>query len=381
MIMKLSLRSLGLPFFNIFSSLKLTVICLLLLLVLTFWGTIAQVENGLYLAQERYFHSFYFLIGGWIPFPGAQLILGIFFFNLVCLSYRHLFPKPSTLGIPLLHFGLQIYFLAAFTNFYLAQESNITLQEGEGSNVSSGYHDWELSVWKQDHFKKKVLAYDIQGLKPGKKITFPDFGLQATVINYFPHAEAIGQGMSGAADRMTKKSSLIALKMLKPLKEPEKNMPGLIFQLHEEKLQNPTFLLSGGRGIPTEVIIDDQKYLFQLRRRRFPLPFLIKLKEFKREYHPNTDIPRSYESLVEIQKDDLIREVLISMNNPLRYKNFTLYQASFALDTIGREYSTLAVVRNSGRYLPYLACLITFSGLVTHFMTMAFRSKLSKDQK
>jgi hypothetical protein len=42
---------------QLFSSVKIAVVCLLLLFVLTFWGTVAQVQQGLYVAQERFFHS------------------------------------------------------------------------------------------------------------------------------------------------------------------------------------------------------------------------------------------------------------------------------------------------------------------------------------
>src|SRR5437773_10505172 len=41
-----------------FSSLRLTVVCLALGLVLVFWGTLAQVEVGLYKAQNEFFRSF-----------------------------------------------------------------------------------------------------------------------------------------------------------------------------------------------------------------------------------------------------------------------------------------------------------------------------------
>ena len=70
------------------------------------------------------------------------------------------------------------------------------------------------------------------------------------------------------------------------------------------------------------------------------------------------------------------RELIIFMNNPLRYKNYTFYQASYSVDARGRELSTLAVVKNSGRLLPYISCLVTFTGLVVHFLSMAFRSQL-----
>ena len=59
------------------------------------------------------------------------------------------------------------------------------------------------------------------------------------------------------------------------------------------------------------------------------------------------------------------REVLIYMNNPLRYRGKTYYQASFGKnDTL----SVLQVVENPGWLIPYAAFVIMSGGLLLHFM-------------
>ena len=138
-------------------------------------------------------------------------------------------------------------------------------------------------------------------------------------------------------------------------------------------------ILYGAEDKPLKVSRDDRDHFLQLRRKNFPLPFLLRLKDFTAEWYPNTEVARSYKSLVEVVPPGgagASREVLISMNKPLRYKNFTLYQSSYAVDKAGRESSTLAVVRNSGRLLPYFASFLTFGGLALHFLLMAFKAKL-----
>ena len=63
-----------------FTSLRLTVTLLALGIVLIFIGTVAQADEGLYVAQERYFkHWFIFGISFFghkvpLPFPGGYLI-------------------------------------------------------------------------------------------------------------------------------------------------------------------------------------------------------------------------------------------------------------------------------------------------------------------
>ena len=152
-------------------------------------------------------------------------------------------------------------------------------------------------------------------------------------------------------------------------------MPGGVFIIHEKDKEGSKLLLYGAEIKPATVPIDSVVYHFQLRRKRHVLPFVVTLKDFTREMHPLTEIPRSFKSLIEVTSDAGTREVLISMNKPFRYKDYTFYQASYAIDALGREYSTLAVVKNAGRLLPYISCFITLAGLLIHFLGRAFRSR------
>ena len=51
-------------FISIFTSLRLTVVCLIAALILVFVGTLAQVDLGLYAAQSKFFRSFFVY---WMP--------------------------------------------------------------------------------------------------------------------------------------------------------------------------------------------------------------------------------------------------------------------------------------------------------------------------
>lgn len=100
------------------------------------------------------------------------------------------------------------------------------------------------------------------------------------------------------------------------------------------------------------------------------LPMTVKLLDFVKSLHPGTDIPRSFSSRVEIAEGGARRQAVISMNRPLRYRGYTLYQSSYAEDARGGESSTFLVVRNSGRWLPYAASALLFLGLAGHFLAM-----------
>jgi hypothetical protein len=366
------------PVIQTLSSIKITVTCLGLLFILTLWGTIAQIDQGLYLAQERFFFSWFFLIFGFLPFPGAKLVLWVFFLNLVCNAITRFVYKWSHLGILIIHIGLLTYFLSAFVTFYATKESQVTLLEGEGSNVSLSYHDWELSVWpaeKGNH--KTVYAYDLNPSLAGHTLTFPKLNLSATIVSFYPNTQAY----RGPTDKSPYRndSGISSLNPVGVDKEPEKNMPGVTLQIRSNtkfSSEGADILLYAGESKPNKIRVGHEQYNVQLRRKRNMLPFVLTLKKFEMEVHPGTEIAKSYQSLVEIEHDKFKREVLIYMNHPLRYKDYTLYQASYSIDQLGQKRSTLAIVKNVGRGLPYVSSLITFAGLVTHFLLMGlFRKK------
>jgi hypothetical protein len=89
---------------------------------------------------------------------------------------------------------------------------------------------------------------------------------------------------------------------------------------------------------------------------------------FRHDTYPGTDIPKNFSSRVRLQRSDTgeDREVLIFMNNPLRYAGETFYQASFDSDDHG---SILQVVHNPGWLTPYLGCALVGTGLVFQFLT------------
>lgn len=361
------------------SNVKLAVVCLLLLFTLTYWGTIAQVHQGLYIAQERFFESFFFLVMGVIPFPGAQLVMWVLFINLVCVALTRLVYKWRNIGIIIIHFGLMLFLVSGYIVLHGSQESFLTLYEGQTSNVSTAYHDWEIAVWEAGkdenplQYIHEVTAVETGGLKTGQEIDLSRLGFQLTVKDFYRNCLAY----TGPAEEGNARSAsgIRRLQQADLEKEPEKNTPGGIFAVKTNEGESFDLLLYGSEDAPFSFKAGGKDYAMTLRQVRYPMPFQLKLLDFMKEEHPGTETPRSFKSQVSINTNNAWREKLISMNNPLRDKEFTLYQSSYQVDKMGNEASTLAVVKNSGRILPYAATFVTFAGLMTHFIMMAFTSK------
>jgi cytochrome c biogenesis protein ResB len=103
-----------------------------------------------------------------------------------------------------------------------------------------------------------------------------------------------------------------------------------------------------------------------MRPQRTYEPFGVKLLEARHDVYAGTDIAKNFSSRVELLRPDGTsqREVLIYMNNPLRYAGLTFYQYQM---NAGQHESVLQVVRNPSWRLPYIACTMMAAGLVLQF--------------
>ena len=104
-------------FIKPFTSIRLTVALLVLGMVLVFWGTLAQVELGLFKAQNEFFRSFFIFWGpksaSWkIPiFPGGYFVGGVLLINLVTAHFKRFRFSREKVGIWMVHVGLILLLL------------------------------------------------------------------------------------------------------------------------------------------------------------------------------------------------------------------------------------------------------------------------------
>ncbi|MCZ7593320.1 MAG: hypothetical protein M5U15_14810 [Kiritimatiellae bacterium] len=178
-------------FLDLLGSAKVTTYCLALLMILTFWGTLYQVENGLYLAKEKFFDSWFFLAAGFVPFPGTQLILAVLAINLIAYLIRLGMRRRIPFGLLVIHLGLLVLLMGGAITHLFARETQLTLAEGETGSASASYGNWEVAVWSQDGNTRDVMAYDSNHLKPGDTLRFDDAGLTLKVIEYYRNARAL----------------------------------------------------------------------------------------------------------------------------------------------------------------------------------------------
>ncbi len=181
-----------------FSSLRLTVVLLGAGLVLVFVGTLAQVNEGLYDAQVRYFKSWLIwrpTIGdsAWpIILPGGYLIGTLLLINLVTAHVRRFQFTRKKLGIHLIHGGIILLLLGQLLTDVFSHESSMRLNEGENKNYSEDFHANELvlidtSDPRHDH----VVSIPESYLKDNAEIRDPALPVVLRVRNYWQNCDII----------------------------------------------------------------------------------------------------------------------------------------------------------------------------------------------
>jgi hypothetical protein len=150
-------------------------------------------------------------------------------------------------------------------------------------------------------------------------------------------------------------------------KDNERNLPAVSLELvGTDGGTLGTWLLSPMLMAPQTFDYGGHTWRLVLRLARDYQPFSLTLLKFSHDLYPGTDTPKNYSSRVRLKSDDGADdgEKLIYMNNPLRYRGLTFYQASFANND---QTTILQVVRNPSWKLPYISCSLVALGLMVQF--------------
>ncbi|MFP4157824.1 MAG: cytochrome c biogenesis protein ResB [Opitutales bacterium] len=373
--------------FKFFASLRLTVVLLSLSMVLIFFGTLDQVQYGIWHTQKLYFESFFvvwaypeqaplhdYLFWFHLPMPGGYLLGGLLLINLFTAHLTRFKLSWKKSGIFLVHFGLILLIISELLTDLVAQESQMPVDEGGRSNYSQSYHDNELVFIDRsqpDH--DTVHSIPAKLLRPGKTIHVPDTPLQIRTVRFFENSN-VGRAQAPVADNLADRGlatrmNIVATPMEVTYAENELNTATAYVEVSGPDGALGTWLVSNvidERFPPQLVSLGDQSWEIALRFTRFYHPFEIELIDFKHEKYPGTDVPFNFSSEVMVHHNDSSKDqkALIYMNHPLRYEGLTFYQASFAnQDTT----SILQVVRNPGWLLPYISVLLMGLGMCVQF--------------
>ncbi len=358
-------------------------------MALIFFGTLAQVETGIWKTQKDYFESFLVVWHYpqtwisydqlfWIAIPmlGGYLLGGLLLINLICAHVTRFKFTLKKSGIFLVHFGLILLLVSELLTDILSVESQMVVDEGARSNYSQDFRDNELVLIDRTHPNfDRVHSIPVSLLKPGKIVSVPGTELKVRTLNYYPNAQ-IGRAKEGsffespATMGAGAKMNIVVTPVAVTYADNAVNVATAYVEVlgpNEDSLG--IWLVSNfidERFPPQTVQLGGQSWEIALRLKRYYHPFSIELIDFAHDKYPGTEIPYNFSSEVLVQHKDAKKnqKALIYMNHPLRYEGLTFYQASFANNDLT---SIFQVVRNPGWALPYLSVILMGVGMVIQF--------------
>lgn len=358
---------------DFFVSLKLTVVLLVFGMLLVFAATLDQVNLGIWAVQEKYFRSFivYGRFGNFaVPmFPGGYLIGGLLLINLVAAHiYRFRFTWRKT-GIQLAHFGLILLLLGELFTGLLQEDYQMRIGRDETVNFAESFRDVELAITDvSDAEFDEVVAIPSPLLEQGRPIQHPKLPFRVIPKSYYPNSivqmRPENAPPSGATAGLGQR--LVAAPQPITYRDNERNLPTAFVELVGADGSLGTYLVSMHLARPQIFEHAGRQYKIALRVRRLYQPFSLTLKELRHDVYPGTEIPKNFSSRVQLKTPDgrEDREVLIFMNNPLRYGGQTFYQ--YQMDR-NSGFTVFQVVRNPSWLMPYIACTLMTLGLTIQF--------------
>lgn len=370
--------------FQFLSSLRLTVVLLGSGVAVVFFGTLGQTSDGLYVAQERYFRSWF---AYWaphgsafpvVPLPGGYLLGTMLVINLIVAHFTRFKWTWSKSGIFMTHIGIILLLLGQLATDMLARESIMSFREGDTRNYSESSMDFELALLRSagSNALDQVVAIPASRLKPGAELRHESLPFAIRVKEAYENARIRLRAPVMDSNRPPAATQGVGARIVIDVQPPTRTMDARNVPAAVIELSGPSSLGTwaiSGELKPQTVTVEGTEWRLEYRPVRLYKPFALTLLKTTHETYPGTEIPKNFQSRVRLRNTESHedREVDIYMNSPLRYGGYTFFQYQMGKEQLadgGRGTSALQVVRNPSWITPYLGCILVGLGLLVQFL-------------
>lgn len=394
---------------SVLASLRITLVLLSLGIVLVFYGTLAQIDQGIWTVMDQYFRSWMVWIPmqlnaeflkvffdlpkdtqwkGHLPFPGGWFIGWAMVINLIAahaIRFRFTWKRS---GILLIHSGMLMLMFGEFFTGRFAVESTMVLQNGETASFIDDSRKFELAIRTPKDDKNQsvwVIPGSILLSETGKVISRDNLPVDVEVIECTKNSDArhmlIGQGKEGLISSeggyykivptgeesgvKSEREDAAAARVRVRKKGTDEVIGEFYLSLWHYRNYNRRLFFAQ----PQTFVVDGKEYRIELRNRRIDKSYSIQLHRFEHQVYLGTKKAKDFASTVQLRDPQAgeDRTVRVWMNNPLRYDGETFYQAGFIPDESG---TVLQVVNNPVWQWPYYSCAIITIGMLIHFLLL-----------
>ncbi len=304
--------------------------------------------------------------------------------GLVLLAGCHLvFNKRA--GIVLLHGGVGLIFLYEVIVGTSHEENQMSVFEGTKSNWVHDIRTGELAITQRGSDGKDIVAAIPQKIfRDGETYELPNMPLEVRLVKFFKNSDVRDLKKGETTEATAGMGKNLFVEDLKPASGVDARQTGDVAAAFVEvREKGPggkslgTFLVSqliwnihfqNGMYPPDEFKVGDKDYSLELRFRRTYKPYVIEVKEVRKDDYLAGDTPRNYSSLLHVvdKTRGIDREEPIKMNSPMRFAGETFYQSGYN-EVDGKKMTTISVVENHGWMLPYVSCMIVAIGMLAQF--------------
>ena len=313
-----------------------------------------------------------------------RLLTGLGSTAVLLIGCIFLFKKRA--GIVILHFGIILLLFSELITGVFSVEGNMRIQEGSYSSYVDVSRSYELAVSdstaKSSEEKSTVIPDGILKKHKGEWQSDDNLPFEYKVLEWHDNSEMDSSAVRNLEyEGLGQKFTMVGKPTVSGVEMNAINIPAMVaeFRTKDGKslgkyMFSVIMYLQGTKEFYQEITVDGKTYNVMLRNKRdyiFSMgskkPIRVKLVDFRFDKYVGTNEPKNFSSLINLVdvENEIDRDILISMNNPLRYSGRTFYQSSFAPDETG---TVLQVVKNPGWMLPYLCCVIVGVGMLFQFI-------------
>ncbi len=366
-----------------FGSYWLAVTLLVNLFLLTWLGTLEQVEKGIHWVQEEYFESYFVWAKAGavrLVLPGGYLTLGLLTVNLVVGGLVRIRKSRRTIGVITAHIGIALMLIGGLIEHKASTYGFVELELEESKDQFMEYAGWEIVIWDASQTsgvtEYTIPSEDFDDLAGSKRRRFErdELPFDLVLSHYMLNSEPVRAVNVGRPDAPVIDS--LFLRELPREKEEEHDITGVYATaVYDSGASTSDNFLWGRIPLPWTVEAGGKTWAIMMRRKAHDMPFAVRLKKFTKDDHPGTPMARSFSSdVIRIDDDGAEIPVHIRMNEPLRAGGLVVYQQGYnqSRKFPGQYTSTLAVSKNPSDRMPWVAVSIIALGLLWTFMDRLF---------
>jgi hypothetical protein len=193
-------------------------------------------------------------------------------------------------------------------------------------------------------------------LATGEEVSYPEAGIRFWVSRVLEHAQRSEHFWNGGGK--------------------EVRNPAIHLTVRDGERSEALWLV---QGVPRDVALGDRRVTVDYNFIRHDLGFSVMLEDFREITYPGISMAQSFESDVVVSGPDKQFPRKISMNHPLKFHGYKIFQSSFQRGE--RETSIFSVARDPGVGVVYTGCFILVLGMILICFLKPYLARMSSDRR